>query len=124
MKIVLLSYDNAIDFKDLIYALACLELIDVDGEKTKNMQGINPMLFIRKSIRAAVNILYEKGLIFIDNHKLNLTYDGESLVKELVKQNHATSIEYLKRKEYISDYRNMYNALICKENFLDDYKKY
>ena len=124
MKIVLFTYDAAVDFTDLIYALSCLELIDENGEKSKNMQGINPMLFIRKNIREALNIIYDKGLVYVENHKLVLSYSGEILVKELIAENHPVSIEYLNRKKYVTNYRSMYNEMIRKENFLDDYKKY
>ena len=111
MKIMLFLYSNEIKINELFYALSCLELIDVNGNTAKTMQGLNPMLFIKNNLRNCLNLLEKYGLIYIENHNIYLSIDGTVLIDainkndELVKE--YTNKKNIMRTNYIENYYNL-----------------
>ena len=120
MKIMLFLYSNEIKINELFYALSCLELIDVNGNTAKTMQGLNPMLFIKNNLRNCLNLLEQYGLIYIENHNIFLTIDGTVLI-DAINKNDELVKEYINKKNIMrTNYIENYYNLIDKRGALNE----
>ena len=120
MKIMLFLYSNEIKINELFYALSCLELIDVNGNTAKTMQGLNPMLFIKNNLRNCLNLLEQYGLIYIENHNIYLSIDGTVLI-DAINKNDELVKEYINKKNIMrTNYIENYYNLIDKRGALNE----
>ena len=122
LKIMLVLYKKNMRIEDLFYALSCFELVNKSGNKTETMQGINPMLFIKKSIKECLNLLDGYNLIYVQNHILKLSVEGLIFIDSLKENSNNLVKEYLNKIECINDnYREKYYVLLEKEKVLNVY---